>query len=91
MRGKDDTQGRCFSRPSGEMTLWEIPELLARFQRSDKEIMLEFAFFFFALAVIAALLGFFGLVGLAALVAKAICVAFLILFLIATFRQHRHR
>ncbi len=53
--------------------------------------MLEFAYFFFALAVIAALLGFLGLVGLAALTAKALCLAFLALFLIATFRGHPHR
>lgn len=69
----------------------ENSELLARFQHSDKEIMLEFAFFFFTLAVIAALLGFLGLAGLAALAAKAICVAFLILFLIATLRRHPRR
>ena len=50
--------------------------------------MLEFAYFFFALAMIAALLGFFGLVGLAALTAKVICVAFLVLFIVATFRRH---
>jgi uncharacterized membrane protein YtjA (UPF0391 family) len=54
-------------------------------------VMLEFAYFFFALAVIAALLGFLGLVGLAALTAKALCLAFLALFLIATFRGHPHR
>ncbi len=48
--------------------------------------MLEFAYFFFALAIIAALLGFFGLVGIAALMAKGLCFAFLALFVIATVR-----
>jgi uncharacterized membrane protein YtjA (UPF0391 family) len=50
--------------------------------------MLEFAFFFFALAVIAALLAFSGLAGLAALTAKVLCGAFLALFIIATIRRH---
>ncbi len=50
--------------------------------------MLEFAYFFFALAVIAALLGFLGLVGFAAVAAKLLCLAFLGLFIIATFRGH---
>jgi uncharacterized membrane protein YtjA (UPF0391 family) len=50
--------------------------------------MLEFAVFFFALAIIAALLGFMGLVGMAALLAKTLCVAFLVLFVIATIRRH---
>jgi uncharacterized membrane protein YtjA (UPF0391 family) len=50
--------------------------------------MLEFAYFFFALAVIAALLGFLGLAGLAAITAKVLCLAFLGLFLVATFRGH---
>ncbi len=52
--------------------------------------MLEFAYFFFALAVIAALLGFLGLVGVAALMAKILCLAFLVLFGIATFRGRHH-
>jgi uncharacterized membrane protein YtjA (UPF0391 family) len=50
--------------------------------------MLEFAFFFFALAIIAALLAFSGLAGLAALTAKVLCGAFLVLFIIATIRRH---
>jgi len=53
--------------------------------------MLDFAYFFFALAVIAALLGFLGLIGLAALVAKGLCLLFLALFVIATIRHHPHR
>jgi uncharacterized membrane protein YtjA (UPF0391 family) len=52
--------------------------------------MLEFAYFFFALAVVAALLGFMGLVGLAALAAKILCLAFLMLFVVATFRSRGH-
>lgn len=61
-------------------------KILACFQQTMG--MLEFAYFFFALAVIAALLGFIGLVGLAALTAKLLCLAFLGLFLVATFRGH---
>lgn len=53
--------------------------------------MLDFAYFFFALAVIAALLGFLGLMGMAALVAKGFCLIFLALFVIATIRHHPHR
>jgi len=40
------------------------------------------------MAVIAALLGFLGLMGLAALIAKGLCLIFLILFVIATIRHH---
>jgi uncharacterized membrane protein YtjA (UPF0391 family) len=66
-----------------------IVVLLAQFQRDKIEVfMLEFAVFFFALAIIAALLGFMGLVGMAALLAKMLCVAFLVLFVIATIRRH---
>jgi uncharacterized membrane protein YtjA (UPF0391 family) len=53
--------------------------------------MLEFAYFFFALAVVAALLGFLGLIGLAAITAKVLCVAFMVLFVIASFRGHPRR
>jgi len=49
--------------------------------------MLGFAYFFFALAVIAALLGFMGLVGLAAVAAKVLCLAFLGLFIAASIRR----
>jgi len=62
--------------------------MLARFQRTSERRMLDFAYFFFALAVIAALLGFLGLIGLAALVAKGFCLLFLALFVIATIRRH---
>lgn len=65
-----------------------IRNILARFKHPGLSVMLEFAFFFFALAVIAALLGFFGLIGLAAIMAKVLCVAFLVLFVIATIRRH---
>jgi uncharacterized membrane protein YtjA (UPF0391 family) len=54
-----------------------------------KAIVLEFAYFFFALAVIAALLGFMGLVGVAAFAAKVLCLAFLGLFIVASVRRHR--
>jgi uncharacterized membrane protein YtjA (UPF0391 family) len=57
-------------------------------QANKNQIMLEFAFFFFALAIIAALLAFSGLAGLAALTAKVLCGAFLVLFIIATIRRH---
>jgi uncharacterized membrane protein YtjA (UPF0391 family) len=50
--------------------------------------MLEFAYFFFALAVIAALLGFMGLVGIAAFAAKVLCLAFLALFIVASLHRH---
>jgi uncharacterized membrane protein YtjA (UPF0391 family) len=50
--------------------------------------VLEFAYFFFALAVIAALLGFMGLVGMAALAAKVLCLAFLGLFIVAACQRH---
>ena len=49
--------------------------------------MLEFSYCFFAIAVLAALLGFVGLAGLSAFAAKVLCLAFIGLFLIATFRS----
>jgi uncharacterized membrane protein YtjA (UPF0391 family) len=53
--------------------------------------MLDFTYFFFALAVIAALLGFLGLVGVAALVAKGLCLLFLALVVVATILRHPRR
>lgn len=63
---------------------------VARFQHPQRSRMLDFAYFFFAMAVIAALLGFLGLIGMAALVAKGLCLIFLILFVIATIRHPRN-
>jgi uncharacterized membrane protein YtjA (UPF0391 family) len=45
--------------------------------------MLQYAFLFLIVALVAALLGFWGIVGVAADIAKALFVIFLVLFCVA--------
>ncbi|WP_041713142.1 DUF1328 domain-containing protein [Paraglaciecola sp. T6c] len=57
--------------------------------------MLTWALTFFVLGVIAAVFGFGGVIGVAASIAKVIfllCVAFVVLFSVLAFKQHkRHK
>ena len=47
--------------------------------------MLSWAFAFFVLALVAAYMGFYGLAGTAALIAKCLLVVFLILLVVSAF------
>ncbi|GAC24869.1 MAG: DUF1328 domain-containing protein [Alteromonadaceae bacterium] len=54
--------------------------------------MLTWALTFFVLGVIAAVFGFGGVIGVAASIAKVIfllCVAFVVLFSVLAFKQHK--
>jgi uncharacterized membrane protein YtjA (UPF0391 family) len=53
--------------------------------------MLHYAIIFFIVALIAAALGFWGLAGMAASIAKFLCLIFIILMIVSFFRGRTPR
>jgi uncharacterized membrane protein YtjA (UPF0391 family) len=53
--------------------------------------MLQYAITFFVVALVAALLGFWGLAGMAADIAKFLCLIFVVLMIVSLFRGRTPR